>query len=73
MLWGQRGVLALEDAQASLGVRQEQLAVLQSQRDQLEHRIALMEHGDGDLVEELARNLLMDGAPHQVAVPRRGS
>jgi hypothetical protein len=27
-------------------------------------------HADPDLVEELARGRLMDGAPNQVAVPR---
>ena len=27
-------------------------------------------HADPDLVEELARGQLMDGAPNQVAVPR---
>ena len=32
-----------------------------------------MEQGDGDLIEELARKTLMDGAPHHVAVPRLAS
>lgn len=72
LLWGERGLIALEDAQAVLGVRQVQLASLQSQRDQLEHRVVLMERGDNDLVEELARSKLLDGAPHQVAVLRVG-
>jgi hypothetical protein len=27
-------------------------------------------HADPDMVEELARGQLMDGAPNQVAVPR---
>ena len=40
-------------------------------RARLEHRIALMDkNADPDLVEELARTQLMDGAPNQVAVPR---
>ena len=45
---------------------------LTSERDRLAHRIQLMEdgHADPDLVEELARSQLMDGAPNQVAVPR---
>jgi cell division protein FtsB len=73
-IWGNRGVLALEDTQAQLGVKQQQLAELQSNRQRLEHRIALMEKngGDPDLVEELARTQLMDGANNQVAVPRAG-
>jgi len=69
-IWGNRGVLALEDTQAQLGVRQQQLAELQAGRQRLEHRIALMEKNDPDLVEELARTQLMDGAPNQVALPR---
>ena len=73
-IWGNRGVLALEDTQAELGVKQQQLAELQANRQRLEHRIALMEKngGDPDLVEELARTQLMDGANNQVAVPRAG-
>jgi cell division protein FtsB len=71
-IWGSRGVLALEDTQAQLGVKQQQLAEVQANRQRLEHRIALMEKngGDPDLIEELARTQLMDGAANQVAVPR---
>jgi len=71
-VWGQRGLLQLEDVQAKLGVQQAQLVQIQSERDQLSHRIQLMEdgHADPDLVEELARGQLMDGAPNQVAIPR---
>jgi cell division protein FtsB len=71
-IWGNRGVLALEDTQARLGVKQQQLAEVQATRQRLEHRIALMEKNDPDLVEELARTQLMDGAPNQVALPRSG-
>jgi len=73
-IWGSRGVLALEDAQAQLGIQQARLAQLQDNRARLEHRIRLMEQSgaDPDLVEELARTRLMDGAPNQVAVPRQG-
>jgi cell division protein FtsB len=70
-IWGARGILALEDTQAKLGIQQEKLAELQANRVRLEHRIALMtNNADPDLVEELARTQLMDGAPNQVAVPR---
>jgi cell division protein FtsB len=72
-IWGNRGVLALEDTQAQLGIQLQQLAQVQDSRTRLEHRIALMENdADPDLVEELARGQLMDGAPNQVAVPRAG-
>jgi cell division protein FtsB len=71
-IWGERGLLALEDVQARLGVRQAQLAQVEGERTRLAHRIDLMQdgHPDPDLVEELARGQLMDGAPNQVAVPR---
>ena len=69
-IWGNRGILSLEDTQAQLGIRQQQLAEVQANRERLEHRIALMSKHDPDLVEELARTQLMDGAPNQVAVPR---
>jgi cell division protein FtsB len=71
-IWGERGVLALEDTQAQLGTAQDQLAQLTEHRARLKHRIGLMEQGtpDPDLVEELARTRLMDGAPNQVAVSR---
>ena len=69
-IWGNRGILALEDTQAELGIRQQQLTEVQANRQRLEHRIALMTKNDPDLVEELARTQLMDAAPNQVAVPR---
>lgn len=71
-IWGARGAMALADTQAELGVRKEELTQLRDQRLRLEHRIALMKPGqvDPDLVEELARGELMNGAPNQVAIPR---
>ena len=69
-IWGNRGILELEDTQAELGIRQQQLTEVQANRQRLEHRIDLMSRHDADLVEELARTQLMDGAPNQVAVPR---
>lgn len=71
-IWGERGLLRLEDVQAKLGIQQEQLAQIEGERDRLSHRIQLMEGNaaDPDLVEELARGQLMDGAPNQIALPR---
>ena len=71
-MWGNRGILVLEDTQAKLGIHQVQLAQLRDTRARLEHRIGLMNQSDPDLVEELARGQLMDGAPNQVALPRAG-
>src|SRR4051812_39623425 len=71
-IWGARGLLALEDTQARLSLAQNRLTRVEGERTRLVHRIGLMEdgHADADLVEELARGQLMDGAPNQVAVPR---
>ncbi|HEY0266128.1 MAG TPA: septum formation initiator family protein [Rhizomicrobium sp.] len=69
-IWGNRGILVLEDTQAKLGIQQGQLSQLQDSRQRLEHRIALMDKKDADLIEEQARIRMMDGAPNQVAVSR---
>ena len=71
-IWGERGMLALADVQARSGVQHDELIVLQSNRARLEHRIGLLRPGsvDNDLVEELARGQLMEGATGQFAVPR---
>ena len=72
-IWGNRGILVLEDTQAQLGIQQQHLAELQGSRARLEHRIALMDkNADPDLLEELARGQMMDGAPNQVAISRSG-
>ena len=72
LLWGERGVFALEDAEDKLGVLQQQLSSLESQRNSLAWRVTLMERADNDLIEEVARTELMDAAPHQVAIRRLG-
>jgi cell division protein FtsB len=71
-IWGNRGLLALTDAQASLAVAQEQLASLKDERQHLEHRIHLLQPGsvDSDLVEELARAQLLGSQPGQIVIPR---
>lgn len=69
-LYGERGYVALTNVNATLAERHARLAQLTSERQRLEHRIDLLKAGDPDLVEELARKVLMDGAPGQVAVKR---
>lgn len=70
-VWGGRGLLALEGARAELALSQQRLAALQSENDRMRHRIVLLrDAADPDLVEELARTVLLDGAPRQVAIPR---
>jgi len=72
LMFGPRGLRALEDARATLGVQEAVLDRQTHDLQRLQHRISLLEPGsvDADLVEELARGQLMDGAPGQVAVPR---
>jgi cell division protein FtsB len=71
-IFGPNGILALEDASARLELAKASLLQIVDQRQRLTRRVALMEQpgGDADLVEELARNVLMDGAPNQVAIAR---
>jgi cell division protein FtsB len=71
-LYGPRGYQTYKDTQATLVLHRQYLAEARDARQRLEHRISLMKPGsaDPDLVEELARTQLMDGAPGQVAIPR---
>lgn len=71
---GPRGLKEQGAVQARLQIRQAELADLRGRRERLQHRIQLLEPGsvDPDMVEEVARSQLMEGAPGQVAVPRSG-
>jgi cell division protein FtsB len=71
-VWGERGMLALSDTEARLGVQTERLAQARDARRRLEHDIALMNpaHPDPDMVKELAHNELMLGDRNEVAVSR---
>jgi cell division protein FtsB len=69
-VWGERGYMALTSVETRLTESREKLAAVTDQRRRLEKRITLLKAGDTDLVEELARTKLMDGAPGQVAIPR---
>ena len=71
-VWGTRGLIEFSNVQARLDVRQEQLAAMRTDRERLQHRIDLLEPGsvDSDMLEEMAHNQLLGGAPGEVAVPR---
>ena len=69
-LYGERGYVHLLTVRTQLTEANTQLAQLTDKRMRLEHRIELLKAGDSDLIEELARTKLMDGAPGQVAIPR---
>lgn len=69
-LYGERGYARLQQVRSELSGANTKLAALTDKRLRLEHSIDLLKAGDPDLIEELARTKLMDGAPGQVAIPR---
>jgi len=71
-VWGERGMIALSDTQAQLGLQTQRLAQARDARLRLQHNIALMnpDHPDPDMVRELAHNELMIGGRNEVAVSR---
>lgn len=69
-LYSERGYVQLMTVRSQLADSRARLNQLTDKRMRLEHRIQLLKAGDPDLVEELARGKLMDGAPGQIAIPR---
>ena len=71
-IMGPRGLVAWSQAEADLTVARGELAKIRTERQALQHRITLLdEHAlDPDLLEEVARGLLLQGHPREVAVPR---
>ena len=71
-IMGPRGLLAWSQAEADLIVAQGEHAKLKGEREALQHRITLLDERalDPDLLEEVARSLLLQGHPNEVAVPR---
>jgi cell division protein FtsB len=69
---GPRGLFALRNTQGELAMAQHELADVSAQRKALQHRIDLLDDKalDPDLLEELARSVLAQGPPGEVAVPR---
>ena len=71
-IMGPRGILAWSRTEADLQTAQRDLGEIRGKRQALQHRIALLDEKklDPDLLEEVARSLLLQGRPHEVAVPR---
>lgn len=69
---GPRGILAWSDAEAELAVAKRDLAGVRGERLALQHRISLLDDKalDPDMLEEVARSVLSQGRPGEVAVPR---
>jgi cell division protein FtsB len=71
-IFGERGILALNNSQAELGVAKRDLADITARRQALQHRIGLLNDNaiDPDLLEEVARGVLLEGRAGDVAIPR---
>jgi cell division protein FtsB len=69
---GPRGLLAWSETEARLAVSQHELNDIRVERMALERRIGLLDDQalDRDLLEEVARSMLAQGRPGEVAIPR---
>lgn len=70
-IWGERGLMALASARAQLATEQQQLDTLQTARDKLQRRIALLRAGDPDILQEVRRKQLLGAENGEVLVPRK--
>ena len=70
--FGERGLLAWRQTQDELAVAKRDLATVRAKREALQHRISLLDGKaiDPDLLEEVARGVLLEARPDEVAVPR---
>jgi cell division protein FtsB len=71
-IMGPRGFFALTKSEIDLEAAQRELGALRAQRSALQHRISLLDEKalDPDMLEEVARSLLLQGHPDEVTVPR---
>ena len=71
-IFGERGLLVWRQTQDDLQIAKHDLSELRAKREALEHRIALLDGKaiDPDLLEEVARGLLLENRPDEVAIPR---
>lgn len=71
-VFGERGLLAWRTTQDELAIAKSNLAAVRTKREALQHRISLLDGKaiDADLLEEVARGVLLETRPDEVAVPR---
>ena len=71
-IFGERGILSWNETRTELAVAKQELDRVRTERKALQHRITLLdEHAiDPDLLEEVARGVLLENGPGEVAVPR---
>ena len=69
---GPRGIFAWHRTTNELAMARHDLSDLQSKREALAHRIALLDDQaiDPDLLAEVARSVLAEGRPGEVVIPR---
>lgn len=70
--FGERGLMAWSKTQDELAIAKGDLAQVRAKREALQHRISLLDGKaiDPDLLEEVARGVLLETRPDEVAVPR---
>ena len=70
--FGERGLVAWRQTQDALSIAKSDLALVRAKREALSHRISLLDGRaiDPDLLEEVARGMLLQTRPDEVAVPR---
>jgi len=71
-IFGNRGLLAWSQTRTELTTAKTDLSGVRAKREALEHRISLLDGRaiDADLLEEVARGVLLETRPDEVAVPR---
>ena len=71
-IFGYRGLMAWSQTRTELAAAKSDLSGLRVKREALEHRISLLNGRaiDPDLLEEVARSVLLETRPDEVAVPR---
>jgi cell division protein FtsB len=71
-IFGNRGLIAWNQTRIELAGAQGDLSGIRTKREALEHRISLLDGRaiDADLLEEVARSVLLETRRDEVAVPR---
>lgn len=71
-IFGNRGLIAWSKTSTELTSAKSDLSSIRSKREALEHRISLLDGRaiDPDLLEEVARSVLLETRRDEVAIPR---
>jgi len=71
-IFGERGLYALKESRGDLAMAKMELGEIRAKREALQHLISVLgdRKADPDLLEEIARGILLQTRPGDVAVPR---